>query len=54
MLARRTRALFLNSQAAIEAAPIVAKLMAQELAYDEKWQEAQLSTFKLTASNFCL
>ena len=54
VLARRTRALFLNSQAAIEAAPIVAKLMAQELGYDEQWQEVQIIEFKRVAANFCL
>ena len=33
MLSRRTRALFLNARAAIEMAPAVAKLMAQELGH---------------------
>src|SRR6185295_13221444 len=45
VLARRTRALFLNARAAIAMAPRVAELMAKELGYDAMWQAAQLSEF---------
>ncbi|MGB7745365.1 MAG: glycerol-3-phosphate dehydrogenase C-terminal domain-containing protein, partial [Terracidiphilus sp.] len=43
VLARRTRALFLDARAAIEAAPTVARILAAELKRDESWisQDAQ-------------
>jgi glycerol-3-phosphate dehydrogenase len=44
-LARRTRALLLDARAALEAAPMVAQLMAKELGRDEAWQQAQLEEF---------
>ncbi|OYP34197.1 FAD-dependent oxidoreductase [Rhodopirellula sp. MGV] len=49
-LARRTRALFLNTAAAIRAAPTVAKLMAAELGMDEAWVEEQISAFNKLAA----
>jgi glycerol-3-phosphate dehydrogenase len=54
VLARRTRALFLNSQAAVDAAPKVASLMARELGFDAQWQAAQLSEFDKVAAHFVL
>ena len=54
VLARRTRALFLNSKAAIRAAPKVAKLMAQELGRDEAWQANQVVEFNKVALHFTL
>jgi len=54
VLARRTRALFLNSKAAMAAAPRVAELMAEELGCDEHWQTAQLSAFADVARHFTL
>jgi glycerol-3-phosphate dehydrogenase len=44
-LARRVRALFLNAHAAIEMAPAVASLMAEELTKDKQWQEQQVRLF---------
>ena len=52
VLARRTRALFLNVEAAIEMAPIVAKLMAKELGKDDQWQSSQVNNFNETAKHF--
>ncbi len=52
-LARRTRALFLNAQAAIRMAPRVAELMARELQQDEIWQASQIESFAKTARNYC-
>jgi glycerol-3-phosphate dehydrogenase len=52
VLARRTRALFLNAQAAIAMAPAVALLMASELGRDESWQARQILDFKKIASCF--
>lgn len=52
VLARRMRALFLNAHAALEAAPIVLELMAQELNKDESWKQNQLSQFQTIAKNY--
>ena len=45
VLARRTRALFLNVRAATEMAEPVARLMASELGLDEAWIAAQVKEF---------
>jgi glycerol-3-phosphate dehydrogenase len=52
VLARRTRALFLNVQAALAMAPEVARLMAGELDRDEAWQRQQVTAFAQTARHF--
>lgn len=52
VLARRTRALFLNTRAAIRMAPAVAELLAPELGRDAQWREAQLRDFSKLAENF--
>ena len=52
VLARRTRALFLNAQAAIEIAPIVAEIIARELGKDENWITEQIQQFRETAKNY--
>ena len=52
VLARRNRALFLNARAAIEIAPVVARLLAVELGRDLEWQSAQLLAFENSARNF--
>jgi glycerol-3-phosphate dehydrogenase len=52
VLARRTRALFLNARAAVEMAGDVAALMASELKYDDVWQQQQIEEFKEVASGF--
>jgi glycerol-3-phosphate dehydrogenase len=52
VLARRTRALFLNARAAIEMAPRVAGLLARELGRDDNWKTAQVQTFRATAQNY--
>jgi glycerol-3-phosphate dehydrogenase len=49
VLARRTRALFLNARAAVEMAPRVAKLMAQELQRDRAWEIEQVRAFQQLA-----
>jgi glycerol-3-phosphate dehydrogenase len=54
ILARRTRALFLNSRAALEMAPAVADLMASELGWDESTKTKQLAAFRDVASNYLL
>jgi glycerol-3-phosphate dehydrogenase len=52
VLARRTRALFLDARAAIEAAPIVAALMARELGRDDAWKENQIQRFREIAKGY--
>jgi len=52
VLARRTRALFLNARAALAMAPAVARLLACELDRDEGWEKRQLTEFSRTADCF--
>jgi glycerol-3-phosphate dehydrogenase len=54
ILARRTRALFLNARAALEMAPVVADLMASELHWDDRTKAKQLTAFRDVASNYLL
>jgi glycerol-3-phosphate dehydrogenase len=50
VLARRTRALFLDVEAARASAPRVAKLLAGELGRDAAWESEQLRAFGVFAS----
>ncbi|MCI0332188.1 MAG: glycerol-3-phosphate dehydrogenase/oxidase [Planctomycetes bacterium] len=52
VLARRTRALFLDAEAAVAAAPRVAELLAAELRRDATWQADQLEKFRLVAEAY--
>jgi glycerol-3-phosphate dehydrogenase len=52
VLARRTRALFLNQAAALAMAPPVARLLAAELGRDDAWQQDQLTQFQTIAAHF--
>jgi len=52
VLARRTRALFLNARAAIEMAPETARLLARELWQDEAWQARQVNAFRALAEGY--
>jgi glycerol-3-phosphate dehydrogenase len=54
VLARRTRALFLNAQAAIEMAPAVARLMAGELGRDRDWESEQIVSFGKIAEGYLI
>jgi len=54
VLARRTRALFLNAQAASDMALQVARIMANELHYDEAWMQHQVSEFQTLAHQYSL
>ena len=54
VLARRTRALFLNARVALDMAPRVAELMARELKCDDVWKSRQLQSFRETARNYVL
>lgn len=52
VLARRTRALFLDARAAIEAAPVVACLLAAELQKCDAWRDEQEASFSRTAQGY--
>jgi glycerol-3-phosphate dehydrogenase len=52
VLARRTRALFLNAAAAIDLAEPVAKLLAAELGRDEAWVAEQVGVFCALATQY--
>ncbi|MGB7068825.1 MAG: glycerol-3-phosphate dehydrogenase/oxidase [Pyrinomonadaceae bacterium] len=52
VLARRTRALFLNARAAIEISPKVAEIMAEELGNDMEWMEREIDVFKKLAVSY--
>lgn len=52
VLARRTRALYLNANAAIAMAPAVARLMASELNRDKAWETLQIAEFERIAANY--
>jgi glycerol-3-phosphate dehydrogenase len=52
VLARRTRALFLNARAAFDAAPRVAETMARENGRDELWIDEQVRSFRQIAQNY--
>jgi glycerol-3-phosphate dehydrogenase len=54
VLARRTRALFLNAHAAIGMAPAAARLMAKEMGKDESWIDTQLESFLKLATQYTL
>jgi len=54
VLARRTRALFLNARAAMAMAPEVARLLARELGKDEAWVEAEVLRFNELAAQYML
>lgn len=45
ILARRTRALFLDARASAEAGPVVAGIMAKELGFSKSWQENEISNY---------
>jgi glycerol-3-phosphate dehydrogenase len=52
VLARRTRALFLNARAAISMAPEVARILAAELQRDPTWALQQVTAFTALAAQY--
>jgi glycerol-3-phosphate dehydrogenase len=52
VLARRTRALFLNARAALAMAPRVAELLAREQRRDAAWQAAEVERFAAVAAGY--
>ncbi len=54
ILARRIRLLFLDAQAAIDAAPAVAHLMAKEMHKNNDWVQQQINGFNALAKQYLL
>ena len=54
VLARRVRALYLDARASIEMAPEVAKLIANELDYDDKWVKEETERYIKMARGYLL
>jgi glycerol-3-phosphate dehydrogenase len=54
MLARRTRMLFLDARAAIEAAPGVANIMSKEMGKGEEWLKHEVDSFTQLAKQYLL
>ena len=52
VLARRTRAFFLNARAAMEMAPETARLLAGEIDRDSAWQAQQVDDFRTLADGY--
>jgi glycerol-3-phosphate dehydrogenase len=54
VLSRRTRALLLDARASIEAAPVVASLIAAEIGRDKAWIEQQISAYAELARGYLM
>jgi glycerol-3-phosphate dehydrogenase len=52
VLARRTRALFLDARASIESAPVAARLMARELEKDAQWEQREIIAYSRLAEQY--
>lgn len=52
--ARRTRALLLDARASIEAANLVAGLLAGELGFDQSWRNQQVAAYTKLAEGYIL
>jgi glycerol-3-phosphate dehydrogenase len=52
ILARRTRALFMDVRASKDAAPEVAEIMAKELGFSKTWQESQILQYNELTINY--
>ena len=54
VLARRSRALFLNAKAALEVAPMVAQIIAEERDKDQNWIAKEVEQFTAITQNYIL
>ena len=54
VLARRTRALFLDARESIRMAPLTAELMAAELGYGKDWMDKQVEVFTELAKGYLI
>lgn len=54
VLARRTRSLLLDARASVEAAPAIAKLLADYHGHDDAWVKQQVTDYKTLASGYVI
>ena len=54
ILARRLRLLFLDAKAAMEAAPLVAKMLTALTGKDAQWEQQQLEDFNKLAKGYLI
>ncbi len=54
VLARRSRALFLNAETTLALAPKVAKIIAEEAGHNQDWIDQQIKEFNALAQNYLL
>jgi glycerol-3-phosphate dehydrogenase len=54
VLARRTRALFLDARESVRIAPVVGQLMAEELKKNKRWIHAEMDSYLRLAKNYYL
>ena len=54
VLARRTRSLLLDARASIEAAPVVAAILGEELGREAAWQQEQLDAYRTLALGYTM
>jgi glycerol-3-phosphate dehydrogenase len=54
VLARRTRALFLDAKESLRIAPEAASLMATELGYEHHWVQSQLDHYVQLANRYMI
>lgn len=52
VLARRTRMLLLDARASVEAAPVVAEVLARELRRDAQWAREQVAAYRQLAAGY--
>ena len=52
VLARRTRFLLKDAKASMESAPVVAKMLAQELNKNKHWQQEQIEQYRRLAAQY--
>lgn len=52
ILSRRTRAILLDARAALEAAPVVASMMAELMGKDDGWVKAEIGSFTRVAEKY--
>ncbi|HEY5743999.1 MAG TPA: glycerol-3-phosphate dehydrogenase/oxidase [Terrimicrobiaceae bacterium] len=54
VLSRRTRGILLGARASVQAAPVVADLIARELGRDEAWKEKAVADYEAVAQGYIL
>ncbi|RNC83048.1 MAG: glycerol-3-phosphate dehydrogenase/oxidase [Balneola sp.] len=54
VLSRRTRALLLDAEASVEAAPLVGRMLADEFGFDEAWVIQEVKEYEAMARNYII